>query len=243
MTPATAQQSDQWTGKNLPQTAISKKLDQFIVIISKLFSWLWVATIFVIAVTILVRYGTAKFYVQTDSYLFARLISSVFWEELTWYLYGWAWLFSMSYVVVTDEHVRVDLIHEKLSKRAQVWIETLGILFLLLPLFFVIAAHGWDFAVSSFRDGEGSQQVGLDFVWAIKFAIPITLIVTLMACVSRVLKCFEYFRLRSGLRFNPILILVQMAAVLYFALFIYFMYSWSVETSMQPMIIFQLFGL
>lgn len=228
------------TDTGLPTTAASERLDRIVTEISKALSWLWAAVIVVIAVTILVRYGAARFNIQTDDYLLKRLVSSVFWEELTWYLYGYAWLVGMSYVIVVDEHVRVDLIHERLSRSKQVWIEILGVLFMLIPMILVILIHGLDFGLSSFRDGEGSQQIGLDFVWVIKFAIPLTMIVTLMAAVSRLIKCFRWIQLNKENRFHPPLISIQVIALLYNAGIIYLMYAWS--QTMAPMVFFQIFG-
>lgn len=225
----------------LPHTPVSSKIDIFVTKLSKLFSWFWAVVVVVIATTIAVRYGAAKLDIQTNSYLLMRLLSSVFWEELTWYLYGWAWLIGLSFVIVTDEHVRVDVIHEKLGKTAQVWIEVLGILFLLLPMLVAVLVHGLDFALSSFRDGEGSQQIGLDFVWIVKFAIPLTFFVSLMACISRLLKCFAWIRSKSATGWNPFLLSAQLAAAGYLGFIFYNMYVWSLD--MEPMTIFRILGI
>jgi TRAP-type mannitol/chloroaromatic compound transport system permease small subunit len=160
---------------------------------------------------------------------------------MTWYLYGYAWLIGISYVIVVDEHVRVDLLHESLSREKQVWIETLGILFMLIPMILVILIHGLDFGLSSFRDGEGSQQIGLDFVWIIKFSIPLTMVFTLLAALSRLIKCFRWIHLKTNTRLHPVLIGVQLTALFYSAFIVYLMYEWSLD--METMAIFQIFGL
>ncbi|MDZ7714447.1 MAG: TRAP transporter small permease subunit [Rhodovibrio sp.] len=58
---------------------------------------------------------------------------SVMAEEIEWHLAGAAWLVGLSYTLVSDDHVRVDVLHERMSVRKQGWIELLGLLFLLLP--------------------------------------------------------------------------------------------------------------
>ena len=65
-------------------------------------------------------------------YLFSE--GRIEFEEIQWHLYGIAWLIGLSYTLVHDDHVRVDVLHERLNLKAQVWIEFLGILLLLLPL-------------------------------------------------------------------------------------------------------------
>ncbi len=243
MTSASTEQNGGDALKYLPSTSFSNKIDHLVLKTGKTLSWLWAFVIAVIMITILVRYGAAKLDIKTDSYLLTRLLSSVFWEELTWYLYGYAWLFGMSYALVFDDHVRVDLLHEKLNKQKQIWIEIIGALFFLLPTLFIIMFHGLDFAISSFNDSEGSSQVGLDFMWIIKFAIPISMLFIVLAGVSRLSKCFEWIRRKTGKKIPLSIAIVLVLSMLYYASFLYFMYEWSAEDSPEPMTIFRIFGL
>ena len=116
-------------GYQLPDTRFSRIVDDYLTRLGKAVSWLWMVIIVVIVITIIVRYGATKLGIQTESYWGDRLLSSVFWEELSWYIYGYAWLLALGYALVTDVHVRVDIIHERVSQRTQVWIEIFGLLF------------------------------------------------------------------------------------------------------------------
>jgi len=49
--------------------------------------------------------------------------------EIQWYLFSAIFLFGAGYTLMRNEHVRIDLIAGRLSKRAQTWIDIFGILF------------------------------------------------------------------------------------------------------------------
>jgi len=57
-----------------------------------------------------------------------------------------------------DEHVRVDIVHERLSPRARAWVELLGTLILLLPFAAITAYHAWGFFWQSWLLGERSPM-------------------------------------------------------------------------------------
>jgi len=225
----------------LPDTRFSTTVDSVVVRLGKAASWLWIVIIVVIVITIVIRYGATKLGVQAESYWGSRLISSVFWEELSWYIYGYAWLLALGYAMVSDVHVRVDLIHERISRRNQVWIEILGLLFFFLPTFIAIACHGLDFGLTSFRDSEGSQQVGLDFLWIPKFSISIASLLLVVTGLSKLTRCFKWIRQQSVRGTMPLLVCVQVLGVSYLGSVFYLMFNWSLDN--QEMTVFKVFGL
>src|SRR3546814_2675680 len=60
-------------------------------------------------------------------------VSSNAWLELQWYLFGAIFLLSAGYTLLKNEHVRVDVIAQRFSRRTQIKIEIFGVLFFLLP--------------------------------------------------------------------------------------------------------------
>lgn len=161
--------------QQLPRTFISNHLDAFVDRIGSLSSWLWIITIGVILYSVISRYVFAQ--------------GSVMLEEVQWHFAGAAWLIGLSYTLVHDAHVRVDVVHERLSFRTQAWIEFLGLIFLLLP-FLVLAL--WEvvpYAMSSFEQGELSQSPnGLPWRWVLKSFLPISMGLLVIAALSRLLK-------------------------------------------------------
>jgi TRAP-type mannitol/chloroaromatic compound transport system permease small subunit len=121
-------------------------------------------------------------------------------EELQWHLYAVNVVFGMAYCQVVDSHIRLDLIHDKLSRRTKEKIELCGIVFLLMPLIYVIFIHSLDFLWEAIRTNERSDSpVGLCCRWIPKGLIPIAMIMLFASASARAVKAFLYLkRTRKG---------------------------------------------
>jgi len=159
-----------------PSNAISDVIDCIVDRIGFLFSFLWLGVVGVILYAVIGRYAFGQ--------------GSVMLEEIEWHLAGMVWLIGLSYTLVSDHHVRVDVLHERFSLRTQAWIELFGILFLLMP-FLVLALKGMiPYFWSSYLQGEESQApAGLPARWALKFFLPLAFSLILLAALSRFSKC------------------------------------------------------
>ncbi|MBC9866689.1 MAG: TRAP transporter small permease subunit [Opitutae bacterium] len=115
------------------------------------------------------------------------LNSSITWmEELQWYLYGASAMVALSYTMTRNGHVRVEIIHRKLSLRTRQILEVIWIMVALIPLYMVTLTHGWDFMVESFRIGEGSPDPGgMPFRWVVKGFIPIASLLLILTALLR----------------------------------------------------------
>lgn len=144
--------------------------------LGRFLSWANALLVVVIVTQVTLRYGFGR--------------GLVILEEFEWHLYGVAFMFGLSYALVTDAHVRVDLLHGRLSKKSQNWIEVLGTVFLLLPFIVAILIHSFDFFYDSWIHSErSSAPLGLPLRWAIKAVIPISMLVLAVAALSRLVRC------------------------------------------------------
>lgn len=110
-------------------------------------------------------------------------------EELIWHLYATAFLFGLGYAQVTDRHVRVDVLQSRLSPPVKNLLEILGILFLLLPMLWVIIDHSIDWAWSSYNFNESSENpTGLPYRWLTKAMVPAAFLLLLIAALSRLVQ-------------------------------------------------------
>lgn len=160
----------------LPQTRLSMALDKFINAIGGLVSWFWLALMLLILYNVIARK------------LFS--VNSIAREEMTWHLYGVAFLIGLSYTLVSDHHVRVDVLHERWSLRTKTWVEFFGLLLLLFPFLGIVIYHLVPYAYESWLIGERSQVIaGLDYRWVMKFVILGSMVLLLIAAFSRFLKC------------------------------------------------------
>lgn len=119
---------------------------------------------------------------------YALNVSSNAWLEIQWYLFGAIFLLASSYTLRRNEHVRIDVIVGKFSKRTQVWIDVFGFLLFLLPATLLILYFAIPFAFESVRNQEVSSNAGGLIVWPAKILIPIGFLLLSLQGVSELIK-------------------------------------------------------
>lgn len=169
----------------LPHTRMSNLIDKILLKIGNLMSWTWVVLMVVIILNVVMRY------------LFDQ--GRIEFEELQWHLYAIGWLFGLSYCFTADDHVRVDLIHDRLSLKAQTWIELLGVIFLLIPFLTLVLLYAVPFILYSWELSEVSDAPGgLPYRWAIKSMLFIGFGLLALAALSRLSRVCSLLFLRQS---------------------------------------------
>ena len=98
-------------------------------------------------------------------------------------------LAALGYGVQSDSHIRVDVIHERLSPRMRAWIDLYGILLLGLPFCALVLIFSVPFVSESFASGEVSPSPGgLPGRFLIKAALPLGFAGVALAFISRLLR-------------------------------------------------------
>ena len=120
--------------------------------------------------------------------------------EIQWYLFGVIFLFSSGYTLLRNEHVRIDLISSKFSKRGQVWIDIFGILFFLMPMALVIMLLSWPVFMHAFESQEMSNRAGGLIVWPARLMIPVGFFLLILQAISELIKRVGFL---MGLCANP----------------------------------------
>lgn len=109
-------------------------------------------------------------------------------DEIQWHFYGLVTMIGISYALVTDSHVRVDLLHMQLSQRARRIIEIIGIFTLLVPFIYLMIDQGYDYFYQSWRVNESSDSpTGLPARWALKGVIPASFVLLALAAAARLI--------------------------------------------------------
>jgi TRAP-type mannitol/chloroaromatic compound transport system permease small subunit len=115
--------------------------------------------------------------------------SSIGMQELEWHLFAAMFLLGIASTLQAEGHVRVDIIYDRLSARAQAWIDSLGVVFFLWPFCALVAWYGYDFALESYHLGETSGDPGgLSHRWIIKSMIPISAVCLAVSGLGMLLK-------------------------------------------------------
>ncbi len=149
-------------------------IDKFVKSVGHVVMWANVLLIGAITTQVMLRYFLNQNYPKLD--------------EIQWHFYGLVTMIGVSYALVTDSHVRVDVLHMNLSRRAQRVIEVAGLLLLLVPPLYLMIDQGYDYFYESLRVNERSDSpTGLPARWALKAVIPISFVLLAMAVVARLL--------------------------------------------------------
>jgi len=156
-------------------------LDKFIMSIGHVVMWTNVVLVVVIILQVVLRYGFGR--------------GLVILEELQWHLYAIGIMFGASYAQVLDSHIRVDIIHARLSDKWKMRWDLFGIIFLLLPFIIIIFHQSLDFVYESWRVNERSDApMGLPWRWLIKSVIPISFGLLFVATISRLVRIIASLR-------------------------------------------------
>ncbi len=164
---------------NLPDTAISRRVDPLLITIGKAVSWIWLVLLFVIVSNVVLRYAFGEGRIEL--------------EELQWHLYSVGFLLGIGYTFQADGHVRVDVVQEKLSPRVRGWLELYGIVLCVLPFTALILIFTVPFVMNSYAVGEVSVSPGgLPYRWLLKSVLFIGFFLLLLAAISRLSRVWVY---------------------------------------------------
>ncbi len=164
-----------------PSNVFSDTVDAVIRRIGHVLMWANCLVIFFIILQVILRYGFGH--------------GLVLLEELQWHFYAVAFMFGLSYAVMTNSHVGMDLIYERLSKKWKARLDIFGMVFLLIPFAGLISYQSLDFVHEAWRLGERSvAPLGLCCRWAIKAVIPIAFAMVVLATLSRLVRTVAALR-------------------------------------------------
>lgn len=120
--------------------------------------------------------------------------SSNAWLEIQWYLFGAIFLLAASYTLRRNEHVRIDVIVSRFSKRTQVWIDLIGFVIFLLPMTLITLYFAVPYAWISIQNQEMSNNAGGLIVWPAKLLIPIGFFLLTLQGISELIKRIGYLQ-------------------------------------------------
>ncbi|WP_029525291.1 TRAP transporter small permease subunit [Polaromonas glacialis] len=114
--------------------------------------------------------------------------------EAQWYLFAWSFLAAAGYTLLHREHVRIDVLNSRLSKRAQVWIDIIGFAFFLTPLCLVVLYLGTPLAIQMYQTGEMSGNSGGLIRWPVWAALPVGFTLLMLQGWSELIKRIAFLR-------------------------------------------------
>ena len=152
----------------------SRAVDWLNAQVGKYVIWLIFAATAVSAINALVR---KIFGVSSNAFL-----------EAQWYLYAWSFLAAAGFTLLHREHVRIDVVNSRLSKRVQVWIDIIGFTVFLTPLCALVLYLSWPLVVQMYQTGEVSGNPGGLIRWPVWVAMPVGFTLLILQGWSELIK-------------------------------------------------------
>ena len=115
-------------------------------------------------------------------------LSSNAFLEVQWYLFAASFLIAAGYTLLQGEHVKVDVITSRFSKRTQIWIDVVGFTTFLTPMCLAILWYGIPFFVRGFESGEMSNNAGGLIRWPVYAMMPLGFALLLLQGWSELIK-------------------------------------------------------
>jgi TRAP-type mannitol/chloroaromatic compound transport system permease small subunit len=125
---------------------------------------------------------------------YAFNISSNAWLEIQWYLFSAVFLLCSGYALLHNQHVRIDVISGRLSKRAQAWIDILGTVFFLMPMAIAILWMSWPVFVDAYQHHEVSTNAGGLLIWPARLMLPVGFLLLILQGLSELIKRIAFLR-------------------------------------------------
>jgi TRAP-type mannitol/chloroaromatic compound transport system permease small subunit len=114
--------------------------------------------------------------------------SSNAWLELQWVLFSAVFLLCSPWTLLSNEHIRIDIVNNQLPKRVRNLIDLIGHAFFLMPLTIIMIWTGIPFFLKSWHIDEQSGNAGGLPQWPAKSLVAIGFALLFLQAVSEIIK-------------------------------------------------------
>ncbi len=136
--------------------------------------WLLLAAVVISSVNAIIR---KAFDMSSNAYL-----------EAQWYLFAALFMLGAGYAFLHDQHVRIDVVASRLSRRTQVWIDVIGIVLFLIPMCIFLAYTSLPSLMTAVATKEVSANPGGLIRWPLYALVPLGFGLLMMQSFSELFK-------------------------------------------------------
>ena len=159
---------------------LSRLIDKFSEFIGRWVAWLVLAAVLISAGNAISR---KAFNLSSNAFL-----------EIQWYLFAAVFMLASGYTLMRQEHVKIDVMSGRFSKRTQIWIEIVGICVFLFPFIYMIVKLATPLAYGAFVSKEMSSNAGGLIRWPVFALLPVGLLALGLQGVSELIKRIAFLR-------------------------------------------------
>ncbi|MBL8308222.1 MAG: TRAP transporter small permease subunit [Rubrivivax sp.] len=153
---------------------LSRAIDALSEFVGRWLAWL-------VLVAVLISAGNAIVRKAFDT-------SSNAWLEIQWYLFSAVFLLAAGYTLLRQEHVRIDVVLGRFSKRTQIKVEAVCLALFLFPFCFEVIGLVWPLVTKAYVSGEMSSNSGGLIRWPVYALVPIGFVLLFLQGLSELIK-------------------------------------------------------
>ena len=121
-------------------------------------------------------------------------VSSNGFLEIQWYLFAASFLLAAGYTLLQGEHVKVDVVSSKFSKRTQIWIDVFGYVVFLTPMCAAVLWYATPFFLQGLSTGEMSSNAGGLIRWPVYLMMPLGFALLWLQGISELIKRLAFLK-------------------------------------------------
>jgi TRAP-type mannitol/chloroaromatic compound transport system permease small subunit len=159
---------------------VSKRIDRFSEWIGRWVAWLVLAAVLISTGNAIMR---KTFNMSSNAFL-----------EVQWYLFAAVFLLASGYTLLRQEHVKIDVVSGRFSKRTQIWIDIVGICLFLLPFTYMITKLALPLVTNAYETQEMSSNAGGLIRWPVFALLPAGMLLLALQAVSELIKRIAFLQ-------------------------------------------------
>jgi TRAP-type mannitol/chloroaromatic compound transport system permease small subunit len=153
---------------------VSKWIDSLNEWVGRQVAWLVLLAVLISALNAIVR---KAFNTSSNGFL-----------EIQWYLFAAVFLIASGYTLLRQEHVKIDVVLGRFSKRTQIKVEIFGLLVFLLPYVYAVITEFTPLFLKALYSGEMSENAGGLIRWPVYALVPTGFVLLGLQGVSELIK-------------------------------------------------------
>lgn len=154
--------------------ALSRGIDWVTERIGRSVYWLLLIAVLISSVNAVIR---KSFDLSSNAFL-----------EAQWYLFAAVFMLGAGYVMLHDQHVRIDVLSSRWGRRTRVWVDVIGMVVFLIPLCLGLIWMAWPSVMLAIQTNEVSSNPGGLIRWPVYMMVPIGFALLLAQTVSELIK-------------------------------------------------------
>ena len=159
---------------------LSRMIDRLSEWVGRWVAWLVLAAVLISAANAITR---KAFNYSSNAFL-----------EIQWYLFAAVFMLAAGYTLLRQEHVKIDVVSGHLSKRAQIWIDIIGICVFLLPFVYMIIKLAMPLVINAIVTGEVSSNAGGLIRWPVFALLPLGMLLLGIQAISELIKRIAFLQ-------------------------------------------------